>query len=693
MSERFTTIFRLPESLVLNGCPAAIEAGALLKDNSNNRKLCQLKIISLSDQIIKAVKVRILCKDPMGVPVQGPEDYQYSDLSVSCGQSFGVQSPIFVPDGNTSFFTPVIIGVALSDGTVWKNDAVQPMTPLPAPVGLETMFPSNDLIGQYRRETNSNALYVPVQCQNIWRCTCGRINSGVACSSCGIEKSKLLQVTDINYISNALDERVAAERAAEEERIAKKRAEAEEKARIQKEQEDAAFASAVAVLESSNQIAELEAAKKKYDSLAETRDTSKKEVYETKIKTLKKRKRRKRNLCIGAVVLLIGLGLFGYYVGYPFFLRKTAESAVANHNYDAAIANYMKLKDDTKITETNYEKANYLLEQKQFDDAAAVFESLGDYKDSSNMKRQSGYLKGKDLIENKKYHEAIAAFKGLENYEDTGKLIAQAKYEQALLDIGSGEYKEAADFLNDAKNYVDDAKTKLPEVQYVYGKELMGNGKFEDALKYLNPLKTSDTFEDIKQLVDECNYKAGLACITARDYPTAIRHFEQVKDTASYPELSSKINEAKYLYVSSHKKDSDSTTYNYLKDLRQIGYKDSSTIYSSLYAWRAERVVANTSENNTSTDSSSISKYSSIYFHFNLAGGPPNGKVNTLSSSVTFSDGSKTLYSSWTDAYPASNYWHQVWWENPSYANNVNATFYLYADGVLIAQKTVYWGS
>ena len=167
MSERFTTIFRLPESLVLNGCPAAIEAGALLKDNSNNRKLCQLKIISLSDQIIKAVKVRILCKDPMGVPVQGPEDYQYSDLSVSCGQSFGVQSPIFVPDGNTSFFTPVIIGVALSDGTVWKNDAVQPMTPLPAPVGLETMFPSNDLIGQYRRETNSNALYVPVQCQNI----------------------------------------------------------------------------------------------------------------------------------------------------------------------------------------------------------------------------------------------------------------------------------------------------------------------------------------------------------------------------------------------------------------------------------------------------------------------------------------------------------------------------------------------
>ena len=211
------------------------------------------------------------------------------------------------------------------------------MTPLPAPVGLETIFPSNDLIGQYRRETNSNALHVPVQCQNIWRCTCGRINAGVACTACGIEKTKLLQVTDVNYISKALDERVAAVRAAEEERIAKKRAEAEEKARIQKEQEDAAFASAVAVLESSNQIAELEAAKKKYDSLAERRDTSKKEAYETKIKTLKKRKSRKRNLLIGAVVLLIGLGLFGYFVGYPYYLRQTAEAAVVNHDYERAI--------------------------------------------------------------------------------------------------------------------------------------------------------------------------------------------------------------------------------------------------------------------------------------------------------------------------------------------------------------------
>ena len=69
MSERYKTLYRLPEKLYSMGSPVIIAAGALLKDNQSGKVLAQIKFKSISDKRIKAVKIKIFSFDVAGLSV------------------------------------------------------------------------------------------------------------------------------------------------------------------------------------------------------------------------------------------------------------------------------------------------------------------------------------------------------------------------------------------------------------------------------------------------------------------------------------------------------------------------------------------------------------------------------------------------------------------------------------------------
>ena len=82
MSERYKTLYRLPENLYSIGSPVIIAAGALLKDNQTGKVLAQIKFKSISDKRIKAVKIRVFSFDVIGASVGDAVEHQYLDLNV-----------------------------------------------------------------------------------------------------------------------------------------------------------------------------------------------------------------------------------------------------------------------------------------------------------------------------------------------------------------------------------------------------------------------------------------------------------------------------------------------------------------------------------------------------------------------------------------------------------------------------------
>ena len=77
---------------------------------------------------------------------------------------------------------------------------------------------------------------------------------------------------------------------------------------------------------------------------------------------------------------------------------------------------------------TNYKKAIKLYENGSWDEAATIFEQLGDYEDSMAMVDACNYGKANELYENGEYGEAIKIFSDLSGYSDSTEMIAKCKW-------------------------------------------------------------------------------------------------------------------------------------------------------------------------------------------------------------------------------------------------------------------------
>lgn len=77
---------------------------------------------------------------------------------------------------------------------------------------------------------------------------------------------------------------------------------------------------------------------------------------------------------------------------------------------------------------TNYKKAIKLYENGSWDEAATIFEQLGDYEDSMAMVDACNYSKANEFYENGEYNEAIKIFSNLSGYSDSAEMIAKCKW-------------------------------------------------------------------------------------------------------------------------------------------------------------------------------------------------------------------------------------------------------------------------
>ncbi len=221
MNERFETLYQLPQNLYAEGAPVIILAGSLLKDTVTGNVVAQLKYQSLSEQVIKALILDIVAIDITGNDIPEHIEYQYLDLDVKAGQSFGSNKAIIVPNTVTRSFKINGLTVIFKNGETWCCE--EEMQTTLSSKSLETVLHSNELQKQFRLMTNQEAKYVPIQHKDLWHCSCGRWNRNARCSGCSLGKDKVFSTWDLEALNEAVKTRLEEE--AEQARVEKERAE------------------------------------------------------------------------------------------------------------------------------------------------------------------------------------------------------------------------------------------------------------------------------------------------------------------------------------------------------------------------------------------------------------------------------------------------------------------------------------
>lgn len=219
MSERFVRVFKLPENIYSEGAPVIISAGALLKDNQTKKILAQLKIKSISNKPIKAVRVLITSFDTLGKQLEDKMKYEYLDLDVYRDCEFGQKVPIPLLDSSARAFSVVIDEVIFEDNGVWQYGG-QEIKPLKEQKRLIDSLKDVELLVQYKKKYGEKCDYEMTEDRDLWRCSCGAINrqSEYICHECECSLDDLENV-DWEKLAAEKDERLKKSKSKREKRI------------------------------------------------------------------------------------------------------------------------------------------------------------------------------------------------------------------------------------------------------------------------------------------------------------------------------------------------------------------------------------------------------------------------------------------------------------------------------------------
>lgn len=369
--------------------PVAVEKLFLLK-NETGEVFVNCLMRCMVDSPISAVMVDVHCKDVWGNPLVGVEGHQYLDLNTRRGDVFGQDHMIKLPDVNARGVSVQIKKVLFADGEQAVCSA-EPI-PFPAMVALAEHYQSQELAEQYARETQIEAVCIPMCQDGIWRCACGNLNyeQEEYCPLCGSNLENLQQV----LTSETLEANLQAYLQEQQQR--------EEEARTawEEQQRKAAL---------KQKIAEEHARKLQLEAQIEAEEERK----------------RKLHLLIGASVAAVVILLIVLIscVIVPSNRYKEACELLDNGAYDQARAIFIDL-DDYKESrelaqECLYQKAASLVEQGEYDLAIPLYQQLGNYYDSAELLLSTKYKKAKKLQEDELYKDAYLAFTELDDYKDS----------------------------------------------------------------------------------------------------------------------------------------------------------------------------------------------------------------------------------------------------------------------------------
>ena len=427
MSGRYERLFMFDSALCQECAPVLIAAGALLKDTANGSVLAQIKLRSLTEQVIKAAAVEIVPFSIAGEQLGDRIPFQYLDLHVRRDEDFGQKTPVYLPDKTTRKFTVSVSEVVFEDDHVWKADHVR-QHPVSPPKPLSEVFEDQEVIEQYRINYGSGSKVYPADCGDLWYCSCGALNwaDEDRCHICSNRKEELFAV-DHAVLIEQKDLRLKNERY--------------EKALALASRTDTA-----ALQQAKELLLEMPGWREADRILLELDERI--EILQREAAIAEEQRKaavRKRRRAIGA-----GIAAAAVIILASFLIVKVI---IPNKKYDKAAA---------------------LLEAGEFSSAGAIFEELGDYKDSvaliEECRNGELYQQAEDLYKAQNYEKAALIFKKLKEYRDSTEKYQEclelekesekeaknkALYKKAAALMEKGDYRKAVDTFKEISDYKD----------------------------------------------------------------------------------------------------------------------------------------------------------------------------------------------------------------------------------------------
>ncbi len=156
-----------------------------------------------------------------------------------------------------------------------------------------------------------------------------------------------------------------------------------------------------------------------------------------------------------------------------------------------------------------YQQAQSMMQEGRYEEAIAVLDALGDYRDSKDqielanqgIKEQAKakeYAAADELLSQGKYEEAEEAFRALEDYRDSQARIEEClagRYSQAQALLSEGSYDEAIQAFTELGEY-GDSQMQVNEAVFQKAKSLITGGNYEDAYELLVPLNGYSNVSD-----------------------------------------------------------------------------------------------------------------------------------------------------------------------------------------------------
>ena len=192
------------------------------------------------------------------------------------------------------------------------------------------------------------------------------------------------------------------------------------------------------------------------------------------------------------------------------YIYDLGQNALDEDKYETAL-NYFYLCttiDDEKVEECIngmheecYQEGIKLLEQKEYNDAAEIFEELGDYKNSIDMIAECKYQYAMDNYDKKKYSFAKDVFETIIDYADSKEMmevcdnaINERLYQNAKKFFDNEEWVKASGAFGAIGGYKDAAELQK-ECEYQQGLEYLENKNYNGAsikFKLLGDYKDSE---------------------------------------------------------------------------------------------------------------------------------------------------------------------------------------------------------
>lgn len=243
-----------------------------------------------------------------------------------------------------------------------------------------------------------------------------------------------------------------------------------------------------------------------------------------------------------------------------------------------------------------------------------------------------------------KYEKAIEKYEALGDYKDCEDRIWQCYCSIGDEYFAAGEFTKAIDTYNIAIKLKDDKKlhNKIWQCYIGIGDKYFEAGKFKKAIDTYNTAIDLKDDETIHDKIWQCYIGIGDKYLAEGKYDEALSTYATAAGIKDNETIQGKINQAKFEYVKAYQADRTAKVEEYMNDLMAVKFSGIKDIYDSYYAWHVN-IIANTSAEDYSNDVSTVSRKDTVYFHSMLSGGEPSEQISVYYE-ISWPDGDSQIY-------------------------------------------------